>query len=80
MIIKCGKLADFMAQDRAAAKLVGELMQYAVSIGCKLGEGACYDELICDEDQSNKLAEWWQAQKEAGRCTLENHVKPETKS
>lgn len=69
MIMRSGKLIDYMAQTMNAQKLVSEMMQYAQSIGVKFGEGACYDECFCTEEQSRLLADWWQAQVDSRRIT-----------
>jgi hypothetical protein len=41
--------------------LVTECRRYAVSIGCDVGDGACYDEITCHtEEQWDAMRKWWE--------------------
>ena len=43
------------------AELVIDCRRYAESIGCTVGEGACYDEIECHtEEQWGAMRKWWQ--------------------
>jgi hypothetical protein len=53
-------IAQLRQQQWRADKLYNEFRRFAVSIGCKVGEGTCSDEIMATNAQARELARWWQ--------------------
>jgi hypothetical protein len=64
------RLEHFLAQDRAAAEFMRRYDDYAVSIGCVLGEGAMYGEIQATPEQAKLLHEWNQISHERTSSSL----------
>jgi hypothetical protein len=52
-------VAALRQQAWRADKLYTDFIAYAKSVGCTLGEGACHDEIMADDNQAKLIAVWW---------------------
>lgn len=61
-------LSQLMVQERIAADVMRRYREYAESIGCITYDGAMWDEIECNEQQSAMLAQWWAANTGEEKC------------